>query len=137
MTIKLEYQKYLLESNISIKELKDAWKSYAFKFNFLTEEFEENRKKYKIQENPLKVENHPIIVSANNQKNIETESNIFLDFVNTEFSIEGCTKFASKHGMLGIENNFEFNSVKSYNDFVELRNMLKINFKNFKNPESG
>lgn len=108
MTIKLEYQKYLLESNISIKELKDAWKSYAFKFNFLTEEFEENRKKYKIQENPLKVENHPIIVSANNQKNIETESNIFLDFVNTEFSIEGCTKFASKHGMLGIENNFEF-----------------------------
>ena len=45
MTIKLEYQKYLLESNISIKELKDAWKSYAFKFNFLTEEFEENRKK--------------------------------------------------------------------------------------------
>ena len=29
------------------------------------------------------------------------------------------------------------NSIKSYNDFVELRNILKINFKNFKNPESG
>lgn len=108
MTIKLEYQDYLLSSGISIKDLKETWKSYAFKFNFLTEEFEENRKKYKIQENPLKVENHPIVISANVQKNIEADSNIFLDFINTEFSIEGCTKFASKHGMLGIENNFEF-----------------------------
>ena len=108
MTIKLEYQDCLLSSGISIKELKETWKSYAFKFNFLTQEFEENRKKYKIQENPLKVENHPIIISANVQKNIEADPNIFLDFVNTEFSIEGCTKFASKHGMLGIENNFEF-----------------------------
>ena len=116
MTIKLEYQDCLLSSGISIKELKETWKSYAFKFNFLTQEFEENRKKYKIQENPLKVENHPIIISANVQKNIEADPNIFLDFVNTEFSIEGCTKFASKHGMLGIENNFEFKDKEGRGD---------------------
>jgi len=106
MSVKLEDQNYLMHNGLSSRLIKEAWNNYAFKFNFITEEFEKYRKDNKLKENPLRVDNHPIIVALNDEKKIDEQSNILLDFVNTEFSIEGCVKFASKYGLLGIENNF-------------------------------
>ena len=106
MSVKLEGQSYLLNNGVSSKQIKEAWNSYAFKFNFISEEFEKYRKDNKLKENPLKVDNHPIIVELNDENKIDEQSNILLDFINTEFSIEGCVKFASKYGLLGVENNF-------------------------------
>ena len=108
MTIKLEYQEYLFNNGVSNKELKETWLEYSFKFNFISEEFERDRKKYKYKDNPLKVENHPIIVNLRSEEIKNESPNTFLDFINTEFSLEGCIKFASKHGLLGIESNFKF-----------------------------
>jgi len=106
MSVKLEGQDYLVNKGLSSKQIKDVWNSYAFKFNFISEEFEKYRKDNKLKENPLKVDNHPIIVELNDENKIDEQSNILLDFINTEFSIEGCVKFASKYGLLGVENNF-------------------------------
>ena len=87
MPVKLEDQNYLLNNGLSSKEIKEAWHGYAFKFNFITEDFEKYRKENKLKENPLKVENHPIIAALNDEKKIDDQSNILLDFINTEFSI--------------------------------------------------
>ena len=44
MSVKLEGQDYLVNKGVSSKQIKDVWNSYAFKFNFISEEFEKYRK---------------------------------------------------------------------------------------------